>query len=184
MKRLPLTAAFTLLPLPALAHAGHDSGTLLSGVLHPLGGADHVLAMVAVGVLAAQIGGRALWALPLGFVSAMLVGGLIGAAGLGYPAVEPMILASILLFGALVALALRPPLAALLGLVALFGAAHGWAHGAEGPSGALAPYALGFASATTALHLAGIGLGRAVPDLVLRGLGAATALAGLALAAV
>ena len=182
MKRI--LPVLLLLPAPAMAHGLHDQGTLMSGALHPISGLDHVLAMLAVGLLAAQLTGRALWALPATFLGAMLLGGIVGAEGLPFPVVEPMILASIIILGVLVALATRLPLPALLAMTALFGAAHGWAHGAEGPATGLALYAAGFAAATAALHLAGIALGRGLPALALRGLGAGTAVAGLALAMV
>lgn len=181
MKRI-LTTTLIALPGPALAHGLQDTGTLLAGALHPVGGTDHVLAMLAVGLLAAQGTGRALWALPACFVAAMLAGGAMGAGGLPFPAVEPMILASIVILGMLVALAVRLPLGALVGMVAVFGTAHGWAHGAEGPATGLAAYALGFAGATVLLHLAGIVLGRLLPMTATRGLGAGAAVAGLALA--
>ncbi|SCY51002.1 HupE/UreJ family protein [Paracoccus tibetensis] len=182
MKRLVL--AVLLLPSAALAHPGHhDEGQFLHGLMHPVGGADHLLAMVALGLLAAQLGGRAVWALPLSFVGAMLIGGALGAMGVALPAVEPMILASVVILGVLVAMAVRLPLSALLPMAALFGAAHGWAHGAEGPGSSLALYAAGFTFATLALHLAGIGFGRLLAKgLELRVLGGGTALAGLALA--
>lgn len=183
MKRI-LLPGLTILPAPAMAHGLHDAGTLMAGALHPVGGADHVLAMLAVGLLAAQLTGRAIWVLPGTFVGAMLAGGVLGAYGLPFPAVEPMILASIMILGVLVALAAPVPLAVLLGMTAVFGAAHGWAHGAEGPATGLAAYAAGFAGATALLHLAGIALGRSLPKLALRGLGAGTAAAGLALAVV
>lgn len=183
MKRL-FTAALIALPFPAMAHGLHDTGTLWAGAAHPVGGADHLLAMLAVGLLAAQMTGRAVWALPGAFVAAMLAGGIAGAGGLPFPGVEPMILASVMVLGVLVALALRPGLPALVAMVALFGVAHGWAHGAEGPAAGLVPYALGFAGATALLHLSGIALGRLLPALALRGLGAGTAAAGLALAMV
>lgn len=183
MKRLAIITAATLLPQIALAHPGHDQGQFIGGLSHPVGGADHLLAMVALGLLAAQIGGRGLWALPISFVGSMIAGGLAGWAGLAFPGVEPMILASVVILGALVAMAARPPLAVLLPGVALFGFAHGWAHGAEGPAQGLISYAIGFATATTALHLAGIGIGRLLQrGTLLRGLGGGTALAGLALA--
>lgn len=183
MTRLTLAAA--LLPSAALAHPGHvhDEGQFVHGLAHPVGGADHLLAMVALGLLAAQLCGRAVWALPLTFVAAMLGGGMLGAAGIALPAVEPMILASVVILGVLVAVAARLPMAALLPMVAAFGAAHGWAHGAEGPATGLPLYAAGFALATMALHLAGIAFGRLLSrGLELRVLGGGTALAGLALA--
>lgn len=183
MKKILIPAL--LLPSAAFAHAGHiDGNAFLSGLNHPISGADHVLAMLAVGLWAAGLGGRALWALPASFVSAMVVGGALGAFGVALPMVEPMILASIIVLGAAVGLALRLPLPAMLAAVALFGAAHGFAHGAEGPSTGLAIYAFGFGAATMALHLAGIAIGRGVPALILRASGAAVASAGLALALV
>lgn len=185
MKKRFTTAAL-LLPQAALAHPGHSEGSqFLSGLAHPVGGADHLLAMVALGLLAAQIGGRAIWALPLAFVGSMIAGGLAGFGGLPFPGVEPMILASVIVLGALVAMAARLPLAMLLPGVALFGFAHGWAHGAEGPTAGLAVYALGFAIATMALHLTGIAIGKLLEHgTLLRGLGGGTAVAGLALAMV
>ncbi|AUH63376.1 HupE/UreJ family protein [Paracoccus zhejiangensis] len=180
MKRL-LPLLLTLTPGMALAHAGHETGSLATGFAHPLGGADHLLAMLALGLLAAQAGGRALWLLPVTFVGAMLAGGVAGAAGIGFPAVEPVILASVIILGALVGFALRLPLTAMAAMAAVFGFAHGWAHGAEGPTSGLAIYALGFAAATMALHIVGIAAGRVIPSLSLRVLGAGTALGGLAL---
>lgn len=173
-----LTAAM-LLPSAALAHPGHVEGSpFAAGISHPLGGADHLLAMVAVGLWAASIGGRAVWALPLTFVAAMIAGGVLGTAGAHLPLVEPMILASSVVIGTAIALAFRPGLAATLPVIALFGLMHGHAHGVEGPARGLLAYAAGFAMATAALHLAGIGLGR-LP--LVRWLGAATAAAGLVL---
>ncbi|WP_273499967.1 HupE/UreJ family protein, partial [Paracoccus sphaerophysae] len=80
-----LVAALT--PAAALAHPGHGPGGIAAGLAHPLGGADHLLAMISLGLLAAQRGGRATWALPAGFVGAMLAGGALGAAGVPLPAV-------------------------------------------------------------------------------------------------
>ncbi len=184
MKKLSLIAAAIALPQIALAHPGHhDDGQFLSGLTHPVGGADHLLAMVALGLLAAQLGGRSLWALPVAFVGSMVAGGLAGYAGLPFPGVEPMILASVIILGALVAMAARLPMPVMLPGVALFGFAHGWAHGAEGPAQGLALYAIGFAVATMALHLTGIGAGKLLHrGTLLRGLGGGTAIAGLALA--
>lgn len=179
MKKI-LAAAAWLMPTAALAHSGPVEGSAFTaGLTHPPGGADHLLAMVAVGLWAAGIGGRAVWALPAAFVTAMIAGGALGAVGLPLPLVEPAILASSIVIGAAVALALRPGLAAVLPVIAVFGLMHGHAHGAEGPAEGLAAYAAGFALATAGLHLAGIALGR-LP--LVRGLGAATAAAGLMLA--
>lgn len=177
----PLILLATILPGAALAHPGHEVGTIFAGIAHPLGGADHILAMVALGLLAAQLGGRAVWLLPVTFVAAMLAGGMLGFAGLGFPAVEPVILASVIVLGAMVALALNAPMPVMVAMVAIFGAAHGWAHGAEGPSLGILAYAAGFALATAVLHGAGLLAGRAVPALALRGAGGLAALSGAAL---
>ena len=180
----PLFLLALLLPGAALAHPGHEAGTIAAGIAHPVGGADHILAMVALGLLAAQVGGRAIWALPAAFVGAMLTGGMLGFAGFGFRAVEPLILASVIVLGAMVAGALRAPLPVLIGMVAVFGAAHGWAHGAEGSSAGIAAYAAGFAAATAALHGMGLAAGRLVPARALRGAGLFAALSGAALAMV
>ena len=181
MRRILL--ALILTPSAALAHPGHGDAGLLAGITHPLGGADHLLAMVALGLLAAQLGGRAMLALPLAFVAAMVLGAGLGAGGVAMAGVEPMILASVVVLGALVALALRPHLALVVAMAAVFGAAHGFAHGAEG--GASVAYALGFTATTALLHGAGIALGlalqRALTGWPLRALGGATTVAGLAL---
>ena len=181
MKRLLPFALFLALPGTALAHPGHDAGSFGSGFAHPLGGADHMLAMVALGLLAAQAGGRALW-LPTAFVAAMLAGGSAGWAGMPFGAVEPVLLASVIILGALVAVAARLPLGAMAAMAAAFGFAHGWAHGAEGPQDGMLAYAAGFAAATALLHGAGILAGRAVARPLLQAAGGMTVLAGLMLA--
>ena len=183
MKRFSATIAATLLPVAAFAHPGHvdHANPLIDGLTHPVSGGDHLLAMLALGLLAAQMGDRAIWALPVTFVGAMIAGGLL-ADGTPLAGVEPMILASVVILGVLVAMAMRLPMAALLPMVAVFGAAHGWAHGAEGPAQGAGLYAAGFAAATMALHLLGIVLGRAARGaMALRWLGGATSVAGLAL---
>lgn len=183
MTRLSIFATTLLLPSIALAHRGHEVGQFTGGLSHPVGGADHLLAMIALGLLAAQISGRALWALPITFVGAMIAGGLSGWAGLPFPGVEPMILASVVILGVLVAMTARLPLSVLIPATALFGFAHGWAHGAEGPAQGLAAYAFGFAVTTMALHLLGIGIGKLLNrGALLRGFGGGTAIAGIALA--
>lgn len=176
-----ITAIF--LPQIVSAHPGHEQGHFTAGLAHPVGGLDHVLAMVALGLLAAQIGGRALWILPLSFVSAMVAGGVAGWAGVPFSGVEPMILASIIILGVLIAMAVRLPITIMVPGVALFGFSHGWAHGAEGPVEGLVVYGAGFALTTMVLHLTGLVTGRIlVRKAILSGLGAGTAFAGLALA--
>lgn len=177
--RLPIALIATMLPAAALAHTGHDHASgLASGLVHPLLGPDHLLAMIAVGLWAGLSGGRALIAYPLAFVAAMLAGGLIGAGGAGAPVMEPTLLASVIVLGALAALACRVPMAVSLAGLVLFGLAHGYAHGIEGPGGA--SYALGFVIATAALHGLGLALARfGIPTA--RSLGGAVAVAGVAL---
>jgi len=181
MKRV-LPVVLLLLPSVAVAHTGEHGAGFASGLLHPISGLDHILAMVAVGLLAGATGGRAVWAMPLTFLTALLIGGALGAGGVPVPAVEPMILASIVLLGAIVALQVHLPMAVILPAIAAFGIAHGHAHGTEGPGAGLLAYAAGFTLATAGLHLAGLGLGLALRGTTARALGAGTAVAGLALA--
>ena len=132
--RKPLLATLLLVsPTLALAHPGHDHAGVLSGIAHPIFGLDHLLAMVAVGLWAAQQTGKARWALPLIFVATMLLGGLAGFAGIEMPLMETGIAGSVLALGLLVALAIRPPLVVAAALTALFAASHGVAHGLELP---------------------------------------------------
>lgn len=187
LKVLVPVAAAALVASPALAHVGpgaHDS--FAAGFGHPFLGLDHMLAMVAVGLWAAMLGGRALILVPAAFVGVMVLGFIAGAAGVPLPFVEPAILASVVVLGLLVALAL--PISALAGgaLVGFFALFHGHAHGTEvGTAGFLA-YGAGFVAATVLLHVigivSGIALGRFGPVL-LRVAGGATALGGLMLMA-
>ncbi len=181
MKKV-LTLAAVLTPATSLAHGLSDHGGVVSGLVHPLSGADHVIAMLAVGLLAANLGGRAVWMVPLGFVSALVAGGVLAPLLPGFTVMEPMILASLVVLGSMVALALRPALPLSVAMVALFGLAHGWAHGSEAPAQGFALYAMGFVFSTAALHLAGLGLSRVLTPGVVRAMGALSAGAGVALA--
>lgn len=183
-KRLILSASFGMMAAPALAHTGGVGASgLAAGFAHPLGGADHVLAMMTVGLLASMLGGRALWVVPATFVLMMLVGGALGLSGITVPAVEIGILASIVVLGGAVATG-RPwrvgTAAVFVGAFAVF---HGHAHGVEMPAAASAvAYSLGFAIATALLHGAGIVVGTTFfKPRMARLAGAATAVAGLAL---
>lgn len=189
--------AAVLASSPALAHPGHDvasvGASLASGLLHPLTGADHLLAMVAVGVWSAVAvsagGGAGVLRVPLAFVALMLVGAALGLAGIALPAVEPMIAASLLVVGLLVVLRAPLPAGAAMALVGGFALFHGHAHGAELPAtaGALPAvlaYVGGFGAATMALHLAGIAAGtvlRLHAPWLARVLGAGVALYGAGL---
>lgn len=159
--RFLLALSFAAFASPAAAHPFHGAGTgFAAGIAHPFLGLDHLLAMMAVGVWAAQIGGRALWVVPLSFVGTMLAGGVLGLAGLTLPYVEPMVAASVLALGLLVSSGWKTGAAPGALLVAFFAVFHGLAHAAELPLEASAvTYALGFALATAALHAAGIGAG-------------------------
>lgn len=172
--------AFVLLAASAgaAAHPFHPLGTgFAAGFTHPFAGLDHLLAMVAVGLWAAQFGGRWLWAIPLAFVGAMLAGGALGFAGLTLPLLEPMIAASVLALGLLTMFRIRLH-AAGLALVAAFALFHGVAHGAELPvADAALPYAAGFTVATALLHALGLAAGLQLKNAA-RWAGAPIALAG------
>ncbi len=150
-----------VLPGAVFAHTGVGETTgLAHGFGHPIGGADHLLAMVAVGLWAAQIGGRALWAVPTVFVTVMMLGGVLGFTGVPVPFIEEGILVSVLILGVLIAGAFKLPLAYSAVIVGIFAIFHGYAHGAEMPvSSGAASYTLGFAIATALLHVSGIGAG-------------------------
>jgi urease accessory protein len=180
------------LPTIASAHPGHEATPgFIHGFLHPLGGLDHILAMVAVGLFAARLGGRALWLVPASFVVTMAAAGVAGMAGLALPYVEAGIALSLVVLGAAIAFEITMPVAAAMGLVALFAVFHGHAHGAEMPEtmSGLA-YGAGFLAATATLHALGIGLGlfigrtgEMVGRRALQVGGGAAALAGAALLA-
>jgi urease accessory protein len=160
-RKLFALAAAMLASSPAFAHVGVGStASFAAGVAHPFSGLDHITVMVAVGLWAALKGGRALWVWPATFVAVMLVGGALGMAHVPLPLVEPGILASVVAFGLLVALAIDLPLWAGALIVGVFAVFHGHAHGSEVVEnvGAL-EYMAGFALATATLHAIGIGFG-------------------------
>jgi urease accessory protein len=174
-----------LTTVPAAAHTGSPKGGFLSGFGHPLFGADHVVAMMAVGMWGAFLGAPAIYTLPVVFPLVMALGGVMGILGVPLPGPEVAIAASAVVLGAMVALAVRPPLWVAATIVGAFAIFHGYAHGAELPPGADAvAYSLGFVVATGLLHLAGIALGLAVRwptgRIGVRGAGVAIACAGLA----
>jgi urease accessory protein len=177
--------AVILAPRVAFAHVGvspaHD---LLHGIEHPLTGLDHVLAMFAVGLWAAQRGGRALWVVPLTFVGVMTIGGALGISHVWIPFAEQGIVFSVIILGLFVAAAVRLPIGVSAAAIGVFALAHGYAHGVEIPSSASGiSYALGFAAATALLHAAGISLGLAIERVrwtaLVRLAGTAVAICGL-----
>ena len=179
---LPLVAF--LAPLSAFAHPGHEGSDFTwdfsAGFAHPFTGFDHLLAMIAVGFWAAQLGGRARWLVPSAFLAAMIAGAALGRAGFAFSGTEQLIAASVLVLGILIATAARLPLPASMALVGVFALFHGFAHGAEMPATAAAlQYGLGFVATTALLHAAGLALGLLGARLPAR----AAKLAGLAIAA-
>lgn len=181
----------TLLAAPAYAHTGlHTGFSFEVGFLHPLAGLDHLLAMFAVGLLAVQIGGRALWLVPGAFVAMMIAGALVGLSGADLSGVETGILLSVIAIALPVALTFGMPAPLAMAYVGFFALFHGFAHGAELPvDGEAAPYIAGFALATGLIHAAGVALGLAFGQMsasrgamALRMAGGLVILAGLGVA--
>jgi urease accessory protein len=174
------------LPATVMAHPGHETHSFITGALHPLSGVDHLLAMLAVGLLAGRSGGSMRWVLPASFVSAMVVGAVLGMSGVHLPLIEIGISLSLIAFGS--ALVLKQPLSApmLIGLTVGFALFHGHAHGAEmGMSLSAVPYALGFTLATALLHTLGVllmtrSMGSSPRPALLKWSGSAIAAVGVA----
>ena len=161
----------------------------VAGLAHPASGADHILAMVAIGLWGVIAGGRALWIWPVAFVAMVVAGFAAATMGLQAPLVQPAIATSIVILGLFVALAFRAPVwlgAAIAGLFAFF---HGHAHGTEATAvtSGLMAYASGFSIATAALHAIGLGMGllmvRSAGEPLLRATGGFVAVSGLMLIA-
>lgn len=169
-----------------LAHAhiaGGEAGGFVRGFEHPLSGWDHVLAMVAVGVWGAQLGGQAIWLLPVMFPLVMACGGFLGLIGVPIPGIEIGIALSAVVLGAMVLMECKPPMWVCLAVVSVFAIFHGHAHGSELPAGNNAAlFSIGFVFATGCLHGVGIALGLVhkwrVGKMVLRGAGAIICLGG------
>lgn len=159
MRLLLALAILALTPTLSFAHTGftHAAG-FFHGFEHPLGGIDHVLAMIAVGVFAYVLGGRAQWLVPLSFIGMMVAGFALGIAQLDMPFVELGIAMSSIAIGTAAAFGRPMPIAIAMALVGAFATFHGHAHGAEMPAALNAlPYATGFVFATALLHATGIG---------------------------
>ena len=187
-----LALAATALPAVAYAHpATGEAAGFSHGFAHPMSGVDHILAMVMVGVFAFQLGGRATWLVPATFVLVMALGGALGVAGTDLPFVETGIALSVVVLGAVIALDVKAPLAAALGVIGLFAVFHGHAHGAEMPEDASGgAYAAGFMVATALLHAAGLALGYIIGRagerqgaFVTRAAGSVAAIAGVGILA-
>jgi urease accessory protein len=194
-KYLAFTLPFLMLATGvAMVHPHHehldDYGSFMSGLLHPIFGLDHVLAMVAVGLWASLLGGRGMLIVPAAFVAVMAAGFLLALVGVDLPFVEPLILTSVIVLGLVVALALPVPVAAGAALVGFFALFHGHAHGEEMGGATMTAYGAGFVISTAALHSAGVaiglGLGRVLEAgqgrIVTRTAGALTVVGGALLA--
>jgi urease accessory protein len=175
---------------PAFAHTGVGTTVgIADGFFHPLGGVDHILAMVGVGLFATVLGGRALWLVPLSFVVMMAAGGALGMMGIAIPYVEIGIACSVVALGAMLTFQWKFPAAVAAALVGLFAIFHGHAHGAEMPDSASGlQYGAGFVLATVLLHCAGIAVGVVIGLLsgslyprITQAAGAAMAIAGIAM---
>lgn len=185
-----MVLAGLLLPAVALAHPGDEPvsparGGFAAGLFHPLSGLDHLLAMLAVGMWAAQIGGRAVWIVPSAFVVTMLFGGALGIQQVAVPSVELGIAASVAVLGCVVAGAFRVPAAVAAAVVGLFALFHGHAHGTELAAGLSGlEYGAGFALTSACLHAAGIALTDSLrtraPAFAVRYAGGAIAACGVA----
>ena len=151
----------------AQAHPGHVGG-YLAGIAHPFTGLDHLLAMLAVGVWAAQLGGRAKWLVPASFIACMAVAASVGMSGIALPMVESGIATSVLLLGLLIAFSIKLPIALSASIVGLFAVFHGYAHGAEMPQLSTPwVYGIGFMLSTAALHGLGLLLGQGLHKQVM-----------------
>ena len=188
-----LTLAITstiMIPQFAFAHVGlGDAHGALHGFSHPLMGIDHLLAMVSVGLLAVNLGGRAIWAVPASFVVMMVLGGVLGITGFVLPLTEFGIGVSLLVLGMLITMAVRVQVSIAMTLAAASAIFHGFAHGAEMPENTTGfMFAAGFVIATALLHIFGILLGlgiarfsRAASQRMLKVAGGVAALVGVAL---
>ncbi|WP_404477765.1 HupE/UreJ family protein [Novosphingobium sp. BL-52-GroH] len=184
MKRIAALFAFAAAFVPGLAsaHPGHGDTSFAAGLLHPLTGADHLAAMLLVGLGAAVFVRRSGWVLPATFLAALLAG-FATCTWLPVTFAEAGILASLVALGTATALWVRAPLPLAMFAIAVFGYAHGAAHGIETPEGAApALFAAGFLASSAVLHVGGYALARVLPVSALRGIGAGSAGLGLLLA--
>lgn len=163
-RQLALLLVLLIYAVPTVVFA-HDGETLpanafVAGITHPVLGLDHLLAMVCVGIVSAQIGGRAVWTVPATFVGVMALGGLLGIWDIGLLAVEAGIAVSVIILGVTIAAERTFPMVVTMIAVGLFAMFHGYAHGTEMPSTAEPIlYALGFLTGTAVIHIAGLFIG-------------------------
>jgi len=180
-----LLLTLLLLPPTSHAHSIQSGSGFTSGLTHPVFGFDHLLAMLSVGILSAQIGGRAIWTVPATFVLFVLIGGILGMNQVGVFSVESGIAVSVIALGLAILADKKIPLLLAMCGVALFGLFHGHAHGTEMPCYAQPVlYASGFILGTATIHLIGVAIGWLatrtwIGSLSLRTTGAAIALCGV-----
>ena len=176
-----------LLPTTVYAHDGSNVpfGGFLAGLVHPVLGYDHFLAMLSVGILSAQIGGRAIWTVPATFVGVMAGGGALGLLGPGFNFIELGIAVSLIILGIVIAAERRLAIGVAMVAVGVFATFHGYAHGSEVPTTA-EPflYALGFLTGTALIHILGVVIGDVAKHyekgkMILRGGGAMVAFIGV-----
>lgn len=162
LKSFLMALLFAAIPGVAYAHDGTNLGLggFLSGIVHPVLGYDHLLAMLSVGIISAQIGGRAIWTVPATFVSVMAVGGVLGLINIGLNVTELGIAVSLVILGLVIAAERKIPTLIVMIGVGFFAIFHGYAHGSEMPDTA-EPflYALGFLVGTALIHIAGVVIG-------------------------
>lgn len=168
MKKMLPFPALLLLASPAFAHTGnavHADGisfvqSMLNGLIHPLTGADHLLAMLAAGLCASAFSGKKRFALPMAFLLMMLAGFSMALSGIALPAVEGVILASVVVLGAFTLM--TPGLGVTLLVASAFAVFHGHAHGAEiGHAGGLA-FGAGFLASSSLLLATGLRIGSSI----------------------
>jgi urease accessory protein len=187
MRFISIACAFTGAVIIAVltANGVWQSHSFAMGVAHPLLGVDHILVMIAVGLWAVLVNGRAVWTLPLTFLGTMLAGFAAARAGFNLPLVEPVVSSSLIALGLLVALAVRAPIWLGALITAIFAFFHGHAHGTEAAAASLISYALGFTFSTATLHGIGIGFGiiagSSMRQVALRAMGGVMALIGITL---
>ena len=161
--RMLCSAGLLALPATALAHAHAGAGAgdgpaFLHGLLHPLTGIDHALAMIAVGALAGVLGGRLRWLLPIAFLTAAMAGGWLGRLGYALPHLEAAVAASVAALGVMLLAGRRMPIRLALALVGVFGILHGAAHGLELQAALSFARTGGFLFSTACLHATGFAL--------------------------
>ncbi|MFK7838739.1 MAG: HupE/UreJ family protein [Bdellovibrionales bacterium] len=161
-----LILLLVLCPQVAHAHGIGGAGGLAAGLKHPVLGLDHLLAMISVGIVSTQLGGRAVWMVPATFVFVMGIGGLVGMQSFSFwdinviiTIIEQGIICSVIILGLAIAFDKKVPIWTAMLACGFFGFFHGFAHGVEIPSITVSlPYIVGFMTSTAALHLLGVAI--------------------------